>query len=395
MTHRERMLATIYGESVDFVPFAPRMDLWYISNRERGSLPYDFKNMNIVDLAKKLDVACHAVRADYTLYRKPEEHLVFRGFGLDTHPDYPFRVKLDLPVEFYYDKNNFITSISTKAGKVTTHIQQTKQMSQNGISLPFIKSYPINSKDDLEAVAQVFDNLRVIPASESYGLFKKRIGEYGVAVVAGLYAASPMHLILHDLMPMDKFYYIYHDDRESLNELAKHMEPFFEEVLETILLCDAEVIYWGSNYDQNITWPLFFEKEISPWLKKVSRRVHSSGKLLLTHTDGENKDLLPYYPSCNFDIAESVCTYPMTKNTLAEIRKGMGQNITVWGGIPSIALLNDGMDDNSFERYLKSIFNELDNGKRLIFGVSDNVPPNANLDRLKKINSYIKAFGPI
>ena len=57
-----------------------------------------------------------------------------------------------------------------------------------------------------------------------------------------------------------------------------------------------------------------------PWLQKVSERVHAAGKLLLTHTDGENKDLMSLYRQCGFDVAESVCPAPMTKCTLAEIR---------------------------------------------------------------------------
>ena len=39
MTHRERMLAAIRGEPTDQLPWAPRMDLWYIAQRARGTLP--------------------------------------------------------------------------------------------------------------------------------------------------------------------------------------------------------------------------------------------------------------------------------------------------------------------------------------------------------------------
>ena len=128
MTHRERMLATIRGERVDRIPWAPRMDLWYIANREKRRLPERFAGLNMVELAKELNVACHAVRADFSRLRS-SEHIKLRGFGLDLHYDYPFKIEiLDLPVEFHHDKENFITTIKTSAGEVTTHTLQSSRI---------------------------------------------------------------------------------------------------------------------------------------------------------------------------------------------------------------------------------------------------------------------------
>jgi hypothetical protein len=181
------------------------------------------------------------------------------------------------------------------------------------------------------------------------------------------------------------------DERESLHQLAARMEPFFEALLEAQSACGAEVCFWGANYDQDLTWPPFFAAEIAPWLKKVSDCLHAAGKYHLTHTDGENRALLPLYPACGFDVAESVCPHPMTRCTLAEIRSGMGPQTTVWGGLPSVALLKDSMDDATFKAYLDETFGSLGRGDHLILGVSDNVPPDACLDRLERIQERIAA----
>jgi len=159
---------------------------------------------------------------------------------------------------------------------------------------------------------------------------------------------------------------------------------------------DGRLEDWkGANYDQDLTWPPFFEEEITPWLQKVSDGLHTAGKYLLTHTDGENHGLLHLYPACRFDVAESVCSSPMTQCTLSEIRIGMGSKTTVWGGIPSVALLEDSMDDSTFEAYMDELFAALGNGDHLILGVAYNVPPDANLERLKSIKEWIEEFGPV
>ena len=85
----------------------------------------------------------------------------------------------------------------------------------------------------------------------------------------------------------------------------------------------------------------------------------------------------------------------MTQCTLAEIRKGMGPKTTVWGGIPSVTLLDDSMDDATFEAYLDDLFGSLGAGDHLILGVADNVPPDANFARLEYIKERIKEFGPV
>jgi uroporphyrinogen-III decarboxylase len=394
MNHRERILATIRGEATDQIPWAPRMDLWQIAQRIRGTLPDRFVGKNTVEIAKELGVACHSMGGDYTQSGGADSSL--RGFGLTNHRDHPFKVVLrDFPVETGGDGENSHTLIKTPVGDVTTHLYHSTQMRSDGISLPFFKSHAIESVDDFEAVALVFEHLEVIPTPEAYRSYHKRMGSQGVAVAMGLVAASPIHLMLHELIAMDKFFYFWEDERQAMRELAERMTPFYTAVLDVLADSDAEVVFWGANYDQDLTWPPFFAEEIVPWLKMASDRLHKAGELLLTHTDGENRDLLPLYRETGMDIADSVCPAPMTKCTLKEIREGMGDNITVWGGIPSIALLPSSMNDEEFDAHLDDLFGSLGSGGKLILGVSDNVPVDADLNRLEKIKNRVASFGPV
>ncbi len=92
MNHRQRMLAAMRGEPTDQIPWAPRMELWNIAVRARGTAPPHLANMNTAQLADALDVGCHAVRADYSIIARrdvnagvlPSVHgqsLGPRGFG--------------------------------------------------------------------------------------------------------------------------------------------------------------------------------------------------------------------------------------------------------------------------------------------------------------------------
>ncbi|MEZ4868218.1 MAG: uroporphyrinogen decarboxylase family protein [Caldilineaceae bacterium] len=394
MNHHDRMLATMRGEPTDQIPWAPRMDLWYIAQRARGSVPAPFANMNMVEVAAALDVACHSIGADFSLPGGRDNSL--RGLGIDNHQDFPYRVELQgLPLASSDDGENLRTRIQTPAGEVFMHLYRSQSMARDGISLPFVKSYAIHSAADFEAVAQIFEHLVVTPTPDAYRAFHQRVGDRGVAVARGPVAASPMHLILHELVAMDQFFYLYHDEPDAMHRLTARMEPYFDACLDALCASAAEVVFWGANYDQDLTWPPFFAKEIIPWLKKASDRLHAAGKLVLTHTDGENKKLLPLYPACGFDVAESFCPAPMTKTTLAEMLQGLRPNSTVFGGIPSVALLESAMTDTVFMHYLDDLFASIGAGDHLILGVADNVPPDAKLERLTEIKRRVAAFGPV
>jgi hypothetical protein len=53
------------------------------------------------------------------------------------------------------------------------------------------------------------------------------------------------------------------------------------------------------------------------------------------------------------------------------------------------------MDKERFASYLDEVLGELGTGARLILGVSDNVPPDADLTRLARIAERVQAFGAV
>jgi hypothetical protein len=395
MTHKERMLSTMHGEPVERVEFAPRMDLWYIANRARGTLPDSFMYKNMAEVADELAVACHAVRADFTLERPPES-LLLRGLGLDNHPDYPFRVEPgNLEYRFEHAGTTTRTEVTTRRGRVRWEMHTTREMSAAGISLPFIDSYPVESVEDLDAVTEIFNDIRIVPTPENYAAFAARVGDRGVAVANGCIAAGPMHLLLHSLMPMDLFFYLYHDEHSKMCEFCENVMPFFHRLLEAMASSPAEVLLYGGNFDRDLTWPPFFREHLVPHLRQASSTLAAEGKLLLCHTDGENAGLLELYRDSAFKVAESVCPAPMSSLDLRELRRGFGAGICLWGGIPSVMLLPDSVSELEFDRWLDTLAETIeersDSDSPLILGVSDNVPPDADLQRIEAIARRVAA----
>jgi len=193
---------------------------------------------------------------------------------------------------------------------------------------------------------------------------------------------------MRELMTMTDFFLEMHDYPERLLSLAESMEPWFEQMVAALTESSAEVIFMGANYDETITYPPFFEEHFLPWLARFADMAHSRGKLLLTHTDGENEGLLALYRRCNFDIADSICPAPMTKLTLAEVIAEL-PGVTIWGGIPSVAVCDSSMSEAEFQRIVNETIELARDRSHIILSIADTTPATASFQRLLYITELI------
>jgi hypothetical protein len=95
------------------------------------------------------------------------------------------------------------------------------------------------------------------------------------------------------------------------------------------------------------------------------------------------------------DIAEAICPQPMTKVTISEVKKAFKGKVTIFGGIPSVALLEDSMADEEFEKFMINLFGETAPGDRFILGISDTAPPDAKFARLLRITEMVQEWGKL
>jgi len=395
MTHKERILRTITGRETDFLPFVPRLDLWYRSNKTNRTLPEKYKTATLMEITEDLDIGYHAVVPDFKDVTCPEDE-IYRALGIHRLRQMPYRVETDsIEKKVTYDKDVTTVVYSTPYGDIRTRVLYDDTMKKAGISISHILEYAIKSISDFEAAAYIFRNLKVKPNYKEYDEFRDMIGDRGIAVAFTSLAASPMHLIQRELMPMDTFFFEQFDHPSELETLAEAIKEHFMDVFDIVCGSSAEIIFSGANYDRSITYPPYFEKHIMPYLAKQSELLHAKGKLLLTHTDGENKGLLELYLRSGIDIADSICPYPMTSHTLRDVRDVFGEKITVWGGIPSVSVLKSSMSDLEFERYLNGMLENAGNGDHLIAAIADTTPPAADFTRILKINKACRSFGRI
>jgi len=220
----------------------------------------------------------------------------------------------------------------------------------------------------------------------------EEMGEDGVPVAVAFHGASPMQQIQRDLIDATQFFFHYKDHTARLRALAERMEPLYDKILSYSVASPADVIMWGVNFDDMLTYPPYFKQEIQPWIRKAAAALGAKGKMVMCHTDGENRGLMDLIRDSGMHIAESICPAPMTSVSLAEHYRHWSGHLTLMGGIPSTIVLPE-TSDADFEAFLDELFRAVAPGTRMVAGIADQVPPNAVFSRLQRIGERIEREG--
>ena len=388
MTERERILASIRGDVPDRIPWVPRLDFWYRARLYTRTMPAELAGLSLSEIVDRLGVGLYATIPDFTV-KEEETDSADRCLGIFNLPALPYRVVLE-GVDRRVTRSGLetVTEYHTPVGSLRTAEVLTPEMLEGGSSMSWVSEHPIKAPRDFEAAAYIFSHLRVEPRA-GYQALRKTVGDRGLAVAWIAGTAGPMHHIMKELMPVEQFFYAMHDSPSGIERLASTMEPYYQRMKQLALESDAEVVFLGANYDDSITHPRFFADHILPPLRDYARLLHASGKYLMTHTDGENRRLMPLYVETGFDIADSVCPAPMTRLTLDEFLAAFAGRITVWGGIPAVYLSRDNASDSEFRRWTDDLLARYARTPRFVLGVSDMVTAEARWDRLEYVTEKL------
>lgn len=378
----------------DRTPYVPRIDLWFNAKSATGTLPPQHQGRNLDEISRAQGWALHKVVPDYINVRKPSDSL-HRAIGVFSLKEtvYDYRFSSDVEIQVVHEGDRTKVEYHTPVGMVSTSFTYSSEMVKAGVSTVPTTEHIIKKQDDYKVVAYLFENLVLIPDSADFDNLQKDVGEDGLVVTLGGRAASPLHHIQKHFIGTTEFYYHYNDYQKEMRALSDSMENFFNQALNIIADSKAEAVLWGNNFDDMITPPPFFKIEILPWLQRIVEVLSARGKYVFCHCDGENQGLMDLILDSGIHVAEAVCPHPMTKVKIEDYYQRWAGKLTIFGGIPSIMLLEESVSSEEFESYLDHLFKAVAPGQRLILGIADTTPPNAVFDRLVRIGERVDKEG--
>jgi uroporphyrinogen-III decarboxylase len=368
MTDRERILAIMEGRSPDRIPWIPRMLLWWLAQRNAGTLPDKYEGWTLRDIERDLGMGTAARNGRVFTTRCKNVETAVRREGMNTVTDYV-----------------------TPVGTVSSVHKRTARLDQAGISAMEVKKR-LQRPEDYDVMTYIVENTEYFPCYEEYDAYEREIGDEGYPLVN--VGDGPFHTFLEGFAGYEKGYMDLADYPDKVERLTEAMaQKHREELWPVVANSPARLIMSGGHYDTQMTPSPMFKSYITPYYQEMSAFMHKHDKVLVHHADADSSGILDDFKDAGYDMLDCFATAPLVKCTLKEAREAWGADMIIWGGIPSILMEDDVVSDEEFEEYMTDLFATIAPGDAFILGVADNVTAKASLSRVLRVGEMVEEYG--
>ncbi len=351
MTPRERVMAVLTGNRPDRVPFT-----WKMPHERRGQIERELRSdgMALIWRCEVVNVErpnVETIRHEYREHGQPRVRETFRT-----------------PV----GEISQVWAVGGGYGSQTLH------------------EHPIRSPDDY-AIAQFIIRDEVYTSNDdAYRRADQVMGDDGF-VFGGWMPPSPIMVMLWEwLGPMQ---FAMHDvDHPELFEslydllLRRQLEQY-----RIAAQSSALVIHAAENLTADMIGHERFEKYCMPAYAAFADVLHTHGKLLAAHLDGELKPIVDFVGRSALDIVEAFSPAPDTKLELSDARRAWPDKI-IWINFPSTV---HPMPVHRIEDHTRRLLRQAGCGDRFLIGVTEDIPEGAWDISMPAIHRIVKDEGAL
>ena len=122
-------------------------------------------------------------------------------------------------------------------------------------------------------------------------------------------------------------------EEKGTEELFTKILEHHLELLDIVLDYEYEGVFFGDDWGQQnglIMGPKFWRKYIKPGIAKMFEKVKSKGKIVILHSCGDNRAILPDLVDMGMDVYNTI--QPEIYD-LQKLKKEYGKHLTFYGGI--------------------------------------------------------------
>lgn len=187
--------------------------------------------------------------------------------------------------------------------------------------------------------------------------------------------------VLMDMMLNEKFTY----------ELFEKITNHYLDVLDYVLTTDIDAVFlgddWGTQNDL-IMGPDLFRKYIKPSLKKLCDKIKSKGKIVIVHSCGNIKRVLPDLIEIGVDCYNTV--QPEIYD-LPTLKKEYGKDLAFYGGISNQQFLPYATKEEVYNHCIE-VMKTMSKGGGYILSPTHAVTPDIPLENVKAMEKAAKDF---
>lgn len=354
MTVKANILARLSGTSGEGVLYLPDLTLWYHHHHSRGTLPDKWQNSSLPEVARSMGAPI-------------------------WYPVQPWRLETKgAEVTITEQGRERIIRSETRAGSLTARwvIGPNGEWWQT--------EYPVKSEADLLAALELVQARTYSPDPAGLEQAAAQVGEDGLVAIE--IPRRPYSDLLHEFLGWSEGLLLLNEP--PIQEMMTILETKLQQLVQEIALLPGRVVFSPDNLDGQFISPGVFRQHLAGSYRATVDTLGQHDKQLLVHVGGPIKRLLPALAETGIAGVEGIAGPPQSDLSPAEARELVGAELALWGGIPQDFLLA-AHEAQSFEMAVRQAAREARADPRLIVGIADRVPIDADLGRLEAIPALV------
>lgn len=195
-----------------------------------------------------------------------------------------------------------------------------------------------------------------------------------------------MPRILIDWMGMTAGIFALYDAPDKVESLLVAIEESNAKKIAMAAPSPGNLCIFGDNIDNITMSPDLFARYSMPYYQKYCKILQDAGKRVSAHMDGRLQGLLPLIKETGLDLVDGATPAPMNDYEPQELAKALGPGQKAWCGVPA-SMVADGTSLETILEMNESIKSAL--GDRVILNIGDQVPPDADIDKVAAIARHV------
>ena len=353
----------IFGRSNGKIIWQPRIGCWYHDKIFAGEmLPAPYTGMSIHEVYRKLGCSARLYEFNECFERIEDPSVKF--------------IRKEL------NETDYEICISTPVGN-------QKQICRNTENSPF----PITLKWEIETEEEMKVAIwREGNANWKWNQFKyeeliNSIGDLGTPCMY-MPRMNVQCLYIEKMGVEDAVTAIY-EWTDTTEAFFKTLENSHDKLIDIINASPIDIINYGENIHVSTLSPRLFKKYHLPACQRRSEKLHSAGKFVYSHWDGDCKPLLKFAKETGLDGIEAITPVPQGDVTIEEVKTALGDDIYLFDGIPAIYF-----DKQYSEKELVDCVNKLIDlfAPKLVLGISDEISSTGNIERVLLVKEIVDNY---
>lgn len=304
-------------------------------------------------------------------------------WGLPVHIYDWYQTSYSGGIEKTVNKDSRSKVITYKTPKGT--IEQRLDLANDGSWAP--SDHFVKKISDLEIIKYIYQHRHITPMFQQIEDFHKATAGFGVCDL--VIWRSPFGKLVHEFMGFEKVVYSLYDHEKIILDFLSFLEYYDLEIIRLAAESPASLIIISDHADENLISPLQYKEYCIPFYQKACKILHSNGKYVSTHLDGNFKSYFLFIKEANFDLLDGCTPAPMFNYQVEELAKIVDKDLHSYCGVPSTLFTQDLDTEDLIEFGIRIVqaFN-----KKVIVNVGDILPPIGNIKQVIEVGKAVMDY---